>query len=196
MAIQCVSAVPEHPYLPNRRTIRIKTYDYAQPAAYFVTIGAHAHRNLFGEIDGQEMKLNSLGKIVDDSWLELTNHFPNIRLAAHIVMPNHMHGIVSIQGRTRREARTQADVSVIPTATRGHKATVSGSIPTIIRSFKSAVSKKARAILRKLQSQVWQRGYYEHIIRDQHDFENICEYIRLNPARWNLDDENPAGHTE
>ena len=196
VAIQSGCAVRNDPYLPNRRTIRIKTCDYAQPAAYFVTICAHAHRNVFGKIDTQEMELNALGKIVDDSWLELTSHFSNIRLAVHIVMPNHLHGIVSIQGRAGNGSRTHTNSSVTPIVTRGHGATLPGSIPTIIRSFKSAVSKKARAILRKPRFQVWQRGYYEHIIRDQDDFENICEYIRLNPARWHLDNENPAGHTQ
>ena len=192
LAISFATAVREDSYLPNRRTVRIKTFDYAQPAAYFITICADGHRKIFGEIIAGKMRLNAIGTIVNESWLELTCHFSNIRLAAHVVMPNHVHGIVSIQGWPQRSVRTTgADASVSSTvsSTRG---SVPGSIPTIARSFKSVVSKKVRTLLHKSSLRVWQRGYYEHIIRDQNDFEKTCEYIRLNPSRWELDEENAA----
>lgn len=102
-------------------------------------------------------------------------------------MPNHLHGIVSIQDTVRRGAQmTGFDALGSPSGGRRFGAGVPGSIPIIVRSFKSAVSKKARAMLRKPLFQVWQRGYHEHIIRNQDDFEKTCEYIRLNPIRWNL----------
>ncbi|HXN99491.1 MAG TPA: transposase [Candidatus Acidoferrales bacterium] len=181
--------------MPNRRTVRIKTFDYAQPAAYFITICADGHRKIFGDIIAGKMSLNAIGTIVNESWLELTRHFPNIRLAAHVVMPNHVHGIVSIQDWPERNVRTTSADASVGSAVSSTRGSVPGSIPTIARSFKSAVSKKARRLLHKPSLRVWQRGYYEHIIRDQDDFEKTCEYIRLNPARWNLDDENPAGQT-
>jgi putative transposase len=174
------------PLLPNRRSVRIEPFDYAQPAAYFITICAHANRNIFGEIVSETMRLNALGKIVEESWRALPSHFSNIRLAAHVFMPNHLHGIVSIQDTVRRSPqKTGSDVLVYPPGARRFGAGVRSSIPTIVRSFKSAVSKKARAMLRKPLFQVWQRGYHEHIIRNQDDFEETCEYIRLNPMRWN-----------
>jgi putative transposase len=193
IAIKFATAVREDSYLPNRRTVRIKTFDYAQPAAYFITICADGRRNIFGEIIAGKMKLNLLGTIVNASWLELTRHFPNIRLAAHVVMPNHLHGIVSIQDRAPHGVRTTGtDASVSSTLNCSSRGPVPGAIPTIARSFKSAVSKQARRLLHKSSLRVWQRGYYEHIIRDQGDFEKICEYIRLNPSRWDLDEENAA----
>ncbi len=177
------------PHLPNRRSVRIKPFDYAQPAAYFITICTHTNRNIFGEIVSETMRLNALGRIVEESWRALPSHFSNIRLAAHVFMPNHLHGIVSIQDPVWRGAQmTGSDALVYPSGARRFGAAVRNSIPIIVRSFKSAVSKKARAVLRKPLFQVWQRGYHEHIIRNQDDFEKTCEYIRLNPIRWNFDE--------
>jgi putative transposase len=187
--IQFRHAMHYDPLLPNRRSVRIKPFDYAQPAAYFITICAHTNRNIFGEVVSGTIRLNELGRIVEESWRALPNHFYNIRLAAHVFMPNHLHGIVSIQDPVRRGAQmTGADALVYPTGARRFGAAGRGSIPTIVRSFKSAVSKKARAVLRKPLFQVWQSGYHEHIIRNQDDFEKTCEYIRLNPIRWSLDE--------
>jgi putative transposase len=187
--IQFRRAMHYDPLLPNRRSVRIKPFDYAQPAAYFITICAHANRNIFGEVVSGTIRLNELGRIVEESWRALPSHFSNIRLAARVFMPNHLHGIVSIQGSVRHRAQMMgSDVLVCPSGGRRFGAAVGSSIPIIVRSFKSAVSKKARAVLRKPLFQVWQRGYHEHIIRNQDDFERTCEYIRLNPIRWNLDE--------
>jgi putative transposase len=184
--------VQDDPFLPNRRSVRIKTFDYAQPAAYFITICAHANRTIFGEIVSEKMRLNATGRIVEESWRGLPCHFSNIRLAAHVVMPNHLHGIVSIHDRV---CQASADALVSSMVIRKSGALAPGSIPTIIRSFKSAVTKMARVMLRKSAFQVWQRGYYERIIRNQDDFEDTCRYIRLNPTRWEFDEENETSQS-
>jgi putative transposase len=132
------------------------------------------------------MNLNVVGKIANDTWLGLTDHFPNIRLSAYVVMPNHLHGIVSIQQRAVLSACHTSKSRL------GTSSIDSGSLPAIVRSYKAAVSKAVRRLAEQPSSEVWQRGYYEHIIRDQRDYKNICEYIRLNPARWRLDAEKPT----
>jgi len=129
------------------------------------------------------MKLNAIGDTASRSWIGLVDHFANIRLSKYVVMPNHLHGIISIQQHATHGARRT--ISAHPASTR----IVAGSLPAIIRSFRAAVSKQARQLRKNISFEVWQRGYYEHIIRNQRDYENICEYIRLNPARWHLDDE-------
>jgi len=176
----------DSPLLPTRRTVRLKTFDYSQPGAYFLTICAHNHKCLFGRAIWGQMGLNALGTIVNECWLEIPRHFPNAALAAHIVMPNHLHGIVVIRERARRAVPLQnCDV--------GGKfgSPVTGSIPTIIASFKSAVSRRIRETAGKPALRVWQRNYYEHVIRNEADFQKTCEYIRQNPAPWDFDEENP-----
>jgi REP element-mobilizing transposase RayT len=129
------------------------------------------------------MVLNRAGKIVADAWAKTAEIRNEIELDQWVVMPNHFHGIlVIIEGRsTARRA---------PTAERfGHP--VAGSIPTIIRSFKSAVTKHINELRKTPGHPIWQRNYYEHIIRDEADYGRIAEYIADNPRRWADDSLNP-----
>jgi len=177
----------DSPQLPNRRSVRLKNFDYSQPGAYFLTICAHNNRCLFGRVVWGEMSLNDLGELVDKCWLEIPRHFPNIELATHVVMPNHLHGILVLRERARRAVPLRAGI----THSEMFGAPVNGSIPTIARSFKSAASKRIRQVLKRPAMQVWQRNYYEHCIRNRDDFNKTLEYIRLNPARWDFDPDNP-----
>jgi REP element-mobilizing transposase RayT len=165
----------------HRRSIRLKEYDYAQPGGYFVTIVTYQRDLLFGEIVDEEMVLNDFGKIADECWREIPEHFPNVKLGAYVVMPNHVHGIITItDGRgTIYRAPTQEQF----------QKPVTGSIPTIIRTYKSAVT---RLIGREHNATgIWQRNYYEHIIRNHQDWDRIHRYIESNPSLWAEDEENP-----
>ncbi len=166
------------PKIHHRRSIRLKRYDYSQPGAYFVTIVTRQRECLFGEIVGGEMKLNDWGEIADECWRAIPEHFPNVESGAHIVMPNHVHGIVVI---------TVGATHASPLPQNGIKP---GSLGVIIGSYKSAVMKR---INREYNATgIWQRNYYEHIIRDNDDMERIWNYIELNPTMWTDDGENPG----
>ncbi len=182
----------------HRRSIRLKGYDYSQEGLYFVTICIHEHRCLLGEVKNGEMILNEYGQLVEYTWNDLPNHNPNIRLGAFCVMPNHVHGIIEIIGINR------ADLESAPTNTTdatnvmdamddavvraGSKpALANNPLSEIIRQFKTFSARRINARRATPGIAVWQRNYYEHIIRHQQSFENISNYIETNPARWNND---------
>jgi len=173
--------------IPRRGSIRLPLFDYSGPGAYFITICTKDKRPLFGRMDGMVVRLTKIGEIVDDCWREIPTHFGQVELAVHIVMPEHLHGIILLRpvqngddcAKNSRRAR-----HAVPLRTgnrrREFAVPVARSIPTIVGAFKSAVSKCIR-----LQSgkSIWQRGYYEHVMRNADDFQKTCEYIRLNPVR-------------
>jgi REP element-mobilizing transposase RayT len=177
------------PKVHHRRSIRLKEYDYAQAGGYYVTIVASHRELLFGEVVNGEMRLNERGKIADACWREIPNHFPNVELGAHMIMPNHMHGIILITDDHRRGAIYRAPTENDANIEKFGKP-VKGSLPTIIRTYKAAVT---RLIGRELnETGIWQRNYYEHILRDETDLQNKTDYIEANPLLWDQDDENPV----
>ncbi len=170
----------------KRRSIRLRDYDYAQSGAYFITVCAHQRQCLFGEIVDGKMQINPFGEIVKEEWFKTAVIRPNVTLFddEFVIMPNHIHGIIWIVddvGARRRRA---------PTLERFGKP-VSGSIPTIVRAFKSAVTRRINALRGTPGAPVWQRNYYEHVIRNEPALHHIREYIATNPARWAVDRENP-----
>jgi len=166
----------------RRRSIRLKDYDYAQDGAYFVTVCTDEKRCIFGDIVDGQMRLNSLGCIVRDEWLKTANLRKYVTLDEFIVMPNHMHGIIFIACRgvlqyaptTRIEFRSPAQ-----------------TIGAIVRGFKSAVTKRINELRGSPGVPIWQRNYYEHVIRNDDDLNEIRYYISDNPLKWHLDKENP-----
>ena len=184
--------------LPQRRSIRLKGFDYAQPGKWFVTICTHNKKCIFGRVVLDEMRLNLLGRIATEYWLDIPHHFPNIELLTHIVMPNHLHGLFVIHAKPRARHVADPPWRAVPLQTIGgpaeaYRRPVAGSVPTIVRSFKSAASKRIREILRKPDFETWQRNYYESRIRNEHDARNAWRYILGNPARWHTDKHNPEG---
>ena len=170
----------------HRKSIRLAGYDYTQAGMYFVTIVTFQRDCLFGEIANGEMQLNEYGKIADECWRAIPDHFPSVELGAHIIMPNHAHGIISITDDAGRGAAMlrSYDANENP-----HKINVKpGSLGAIVRSYKSAVSYRINKELNA--TSIWQRNYYEHIIRDDREMDNIWRYIESNPANWEKDKEN------
>jgi len=182
--------------IQGRRSIRLKGYDYSSTGGYFVTLVAFQREFLFGDIVDGEMRLNSLGRIVKECWDEIPSHFPNAGTDAFVVMPNHLHGIIMLYEYIRSDASARRGTiyrAPTPTIEQFGKPTV-GSLPTILRTFKAAVTRRAS---RELDSaNIWQRNYYEHIIRNQTDFERIAGYTLANPANWDTDEENPRPTAE
>jgi REP element-mobilizing transposase RayT len=138
---------------------------------------------LFGNIDDGNMTLNQCGLIARQCLNELADHFNRVELDENIVMPNHIHTIIKLN-RSRRGTACRA-----PTLERFGKP-VSGSIPTIIRSYKSAVTKLINNDRNTPTALIWQRNYYEHIIRDEIDLSRVRKYIINNPVHWERDEYN------
>jgi putative transposase len=166
----------------HRRSIRLDGYDYTQPGIYFLTIVTHEREPLFGEIEQGVMRLNAWGEIARDEWFKTAALRPSIALHADefVVMPNHVHGILWINhtvGAERRSAPTKTQPCV-----------TAGSLGAVVRGYKSAVTYTINATRETRGTPVWQRNYYEHIVRDDADLNRIRDYIANNPLKWGEDD--------
>ncbi len=185
------------PHIHQRRSIRLKGYDYTQPGAYFITLVTYGRECLFGEITGETMRLSPLGEIVQPAWLRLPSFF-SIRLDVYVVMPNHFHGIIWLGAERTGEASAgsipvsgntlAADASPQPP-----KGTQPGSLGAILQNFKSTTTRRANQMDALLGTPLWQRNYYEHIIRNESELDRIRRYILHNPVTWAADQENPRG---
>jgi putative transposase len=174
------------PESKRRRSIRLEGYDYSQAGGYFITVSTSGRKRLFGNVGRGEMEINELGKIAKDCWDDIPIHFLNVDVDLSVVMPNHVHGILFIRGK---DLATVGAHHAAPLPQRGISTNVKpGSLGAIVRSFKSAVSRRAEMEVNIRN--VWQRNYYEHIIRDNADYERIGSYILDNPVNWDCDEEN------
>jgi REP element-mobilizing transposase RayT len=165
----------------KRRSIRLKDYDYTQPGAYYVTICVNNRKCIFGDIQDGQMVLNEAGKIVEFTWKDLTQHNANIELDEFIVMPNHVHGIIIIVGAGSKPALIQERAGHGPAPT-------AHGLPEIIRQFKTFSAKRVNQIHQRSGVHLWQRNYYEHIIRNETDLDKIREYVKSNPLTWEKDE--------
>ena len=170
--------MPYDPHRHHRRSLRLKGYDCSQAGAYFVTICSHKQQPLFGKIMGGEMQLNLLGQLVYAEWQKTAVVRPNVYLDAFVVMPNHLHGIILNDdvGATRRVALTKATTLQ------------KGSLGAIVGQFKSRVTKRYRRFPNSDLIPIWQRNYYEQIIRNGRHLTAVQQYIYNNPANWAADD--------
>ncbi len=176
----------------QRRSVRWVGHDYAQAGAYFVTICTHGHVCLFGRVVDGAMELNAAGRAVQRCWCGIPAHFSQVELDAFVVMPNHVHGVLIIVGADHGECVGANDPganddSPLPPArlARG----TSNTLGSIVRGFKIGVTRWMRR--NTAVRDVWQRSYYEHVIRDQRALQRIRRYIGENPATWAHDEENP-----
>jgi len=173
----------------HRRSIRLKEYDYALPGAYFVTICTQKRECLFGEVMDGKMRLNKTGKMIKLIWDELPENYPGVNTDVFVVMPNHIHGIIVLSpvGATPRGCPP-------PGQAQGPAPTI--SLPDVIHRFKSLTTtryrqNRTRNILHSLSERLWQRNYYEHVIRNEEKLNLIRRYILYNPLQWQYDRENP-----
>lgn len=171
-----------------RRSIRLRDYDYAQAGAYFVTICTRERVCLFGEVVDDVMRLNDAGKIAEACWLAIPAHFPDANVNAFVVMPNHVHGIVFIADIVG--AKNFSPVWDNVEAAHNPIRSPSKTIGSVIRGFKIGVTKWFRE--NGVTGNVWQRNYYEHVIRNDESLSRIRQYIHENPTRWAFDRDNPA----
>jgi len=182
MSLQGMNNLKYNPEEHHRKSIRLKEYDYSEPNWYYVTICTFDRKNLFGKIKNSKMVLSSYGKIVSEEWLRTKELRKNIDLDDYVIMPNHFHGILIIERRdTARCVPTKVNDN------RKFGEMQPGSLSVIVRSFKSAVTKRIDEIRKNNKGLIWQKGCYEHIIRNETDLFNIRKYIELNPLQWEID---------
>ena len=169
---------------PIRKSVRLRNYDYRQSGAYYLTICANRKSCVFGEIRRGKMILNDLGMLTHRLWRQIAVKRPNVELDAFVVMPNHLHGIMMIvddkstEGSGERKERQS----------RRSETLVSGSLGAIVGQFKRAVSISSNTLDQAPEQPIWQRSYYEHVIRSERSLMEIRKYIVENPARWSEDD--------
>ncbi len=192
-----------NPSFHHRRSIRLKGYDYSQPGLYFITICAKNRAHLFGEIVDGVMVLNAAGEIAKKYLLEIQEHFPHTKLHQFVVMPNHIHFIIEIvvgatvgannyspqqspqqsPPQSPRQPPRQPPLQSPLQSSKPHG--TSKTVGSIVRGFKIGVTKWFRKNTDIYT--VWQRNYYEHIIRNEESYHRIAEYIQNNPLKWRED---------
>ena len=169
-----------NPDVHRRRSIRLRGYDYSQPGSYFVTIVTHDRQCLFGDVIDGEMRLSDAGIMIAQAWEWLATRHSHVELDSYIVMPNHLHGIIVITADTRR-----GDSRIAPV-------TKPKSLGRLVGAFKTVSAKRFNLAERAPGQPLWQRNYYERIIRDEAELGAAREYIVNNPLKRELDRENPA----
>jgi putative transposase len=216
----------------NRRSIRLPGYDYSEAGAYFVTICIHNRLCLFGNISDGKMALTDSGLMAQTTWYELPKFYPGVQVDAFQIMPNHLHGIIILQGINYQSSvgagpracpnmagqpqgvaptRNQMNVGAGPCArpdqgikgqeqktgqARRPAPTKILSLPDVVHHFKTMTTKRYIDGVKQwgwapFPGKLWQRNYYEHIIRNEKEMNEIREYIANNPKQWDLDQENP-----
>ena len=169
----------------HRRSIRLEGYDYRNGGAYFVTICTADRACVFGSVTNGEIALSRRGMIAKAAWEDIPRHRRYVELDQFVVMPNHIHGVFWIDPQW-------ADRATQVSPLQGAKP-LPGSVGVIVGAYKAAVSREINRLRPEAANELWQRNYYEHIIRDERSLETIREYIFTNPERWFADSLNPDG---
>jgi putative transposase len=162
----------------HRRSIRLTDYDYRTNGAYFITLVTVGRTCLFGSIENGCMTLSTMGQIVAETWDWMGQQYPYLQLDEWIIMPNHFHAILWIQAAPTILPADQAPIKVKP-------------LGSLMGAFKTVSTRQINRLRANPTAPLWQRNYYEHIIRDQHGLETIRTYIFQNPGQWDIDQENP-----
>ena len=178
----------------NRKSIRLKGYDYSTPNAYFITICTQNHVCLFGDIVEGEMECNDAGKMIKHWYKELERKFVNLHRSDFVCMPNHVHFIITII--PHEERIEEQGTSGVANRAAGKSLNCQDHIPGVVQWFKTMTTNSYIRGVRNCNWQsfhkrMWQRNYYEHIIRNNADLDRIRLYIQNNPATWEKDMLNP-----
>ncbi|MHC4119974.1 MAG: transposase [Planctomycetota bacterium] len=187
----CGMSQKSDPNVRSRRSVRLPGYHYSEEGWYFVTICAQGHRCVFGRIVEDEMCLEPAGTMIETWWRELVKKFPSVRPDAHVVMPNHFHGIIyvgaTLCGRPGFDNACES---------KGRPHGVAPTLGRIVSWFKTMTTNGyIRGVKQDgwppFPGRLWQRNYYEHIIRNENELNHYRAYIADNPANWRTDEENP-----
>lgn len=178
----------------GRRSIRLGGYNYAHPGAYFITVCAVRRGLLFGEISDGRVAEDGNGSIVRGCWLDLPNHYPHVSVDTFVVMPDHIHGIIVLR-ETDGAGGARAGLKPAPTGG-GASADVGvrHGLPEIVRALKTYSARRINLRRGTPGAPVWQRGYYERIIRNERELGRTRKYIASNPRNWRSDHEHNKTH--
>ena len=172
---------------PTRRRMRLKGYDYSTPGAYFITVCTQDRRPLFGRVFNGKMSPNRLGAVVEDCWAELPDHYGGVTLDAFVLMPNHVHGVILLEDEPNGPS---VGAGLQPAFARDEASRRHG-VPEIVRAFKTFSARRINRMRASTGAPVWQRGFYDHVIRDQDELDRVRTYILDNPRKWSEDSDNP-----
>lgn len=179
----------QSPQFPQRRTTRLPGFDYSWAGAYFVTLVSDRRQCLFGTVENNVLSPNGIGRIVDEEWNAAPSVRREIELGPHVLMPNHLHALVVIKSGALDSANVLAE-SDDSRPIRGPK---KRSISALIAGFKAATTRRSRISgLLAPSDSLWQRGFYDHVVRNEDDWHSIEQYIADNPGRWTADRERPS----
>ena len=171
---------------PGHKSLRMPYRDYAAAGIYFVTICTCDRRSTLAKIEEGKLNLTLTGEIARECWLAIPAHHPSVTLHAFVVMPNHVHGLLQL-------TPISGVPSKLDTARRelGPDSVPPWSLSAVVRSFKSTVTRLTRARL-GVNGDIWERNYFERVVRDGKEFDDATRYIVENPLKWELDKENPS----
>lgn len=191
-----------NPQIHHRRSIRLKGYDYTQSGRYFITLCCQNRACILSKIkmvdNEKRLFLNEAGEMMKREWLALKERFINIELHEYVIMPNHFHGIIEIKsdvgvgaglvGASLVDAQENHESTALGATTRD---ALTPTIGAIIGAFKSITTVEyIRGVKENnwppFEQRLWQRNYYEHIVRNERAFINISNYIINNPLNWDL----------
>jgi len=186
-----------NPNIHHRKSIRLKEYNYSQAGLYFITICCQNRICRFGNVVDGEMMLNEFGIVAYNEWVKLSERFSNFELDVFQIMPNHMHGIILLNdisvgagvNPAQNDLYTQNDGKT--NDNNRTTARVAPTVSNIVGAYKSLVANGCLDIFKsqnETMGKLWQRNYYEHIIRNEKSYQTITEYIINNPAKW-VDDK-------
>ncbi len=180
-----------NPDIHKRRSIRLKGFDYSQPSAYLITICTYDKGCVFGDVVDGKIQLNDAGEIADVCWRQIPEHFPNVILDEYIIMPNHVHGIIAIEDKDVNIGVQNVEPLRIENQSKNKwQHIIPKSIGSIVRGFKIGVTKWFRQ--NTDMHVVWQRNYFERVIRNEKELFRIRDYIINNPLKWHEDKNNPS----
>ncbi len=186
-----------NPQINQRHSVRLKKYDYSSAGAYFVTICTQNRECLFGNIcvgagprACPEMVLLDAGRMITSVWQQIPSHYPGNDVNEFVVMPNHIHGIIIIVGTSKNGQ------SELPGGRPQGVAPTGLSLSDVVHRFKTMTTKQYTDGVKQsgwqpYYGKLWQRSYYEHVIRDEDELNEVRQYISTNPLKWALDRENP-----
>ena len=183
-----------NPSYPHRKNLRLPDFDYSLPGIYFVTIVTQDRKLLFGKVVDGETVLNEVGLMVKEVIDQIPEHYPRIHIEVFVIMPNHVHILFHISEVVAgpRDCHSNKTMTGQPQGvdpTKNHL-----SLPEIVHRIKSLSTNRYILGVKdknwpRFENRLWQRNYYEHIIRSERDYQAIYDYIIANPLNWEKDEE-------